>query len=126
MRSIFHTVKSTSGPTPCRTQERSKKGFVQFDSRVLCGVWTVQTGIGTVSRKALQGIMVGKDRKQKLRMKFVCDLNLRICHCESGFLGSMNDLNILAVSPFMGDILRVDYPPFMMKYKINGDECDWM
>ncbi|CDF38988.1 unnamed protein product [Chondrus crispus] len=73
--------------------------------------------------KAFQGINVGKERKPTLRMEVICDMDLRIWHLCFGFLGSMNDINILSVSPHFANILNGSYPPIDIQYVILMERC---
>lgn len=76
--------------------------------------------------KSHQGHNVGKDKVSTLRMEVICDLDLWIWHCAFGYPGSMNDINILDVSPHFAEMLSRVYPPFRVNCVIAQKMLDWL
>lgn len=54
------------------------------------------------------------------------DLTLRIWPLCFGFSGSMNDLNILSVSPMFTDILAGKFPGYTVQYNVADEAFNWM
>jgi len=69
--------------------------------------------------------MNGKQKEPSLRMEVVCGLDLWIWHLSFGFPSSMNDLNILEVSPHFSDVLSGAFLAAKPKYKVAGESFDW-
>ncbi len=64
----------------------------------VCGI--AQGGTWDNCPKALSGLLSGKDKVQKLKMEVICDLDLYIWHIFCGLSGTMNDIDVMDVSPF--------------------------
>jgi ribosomal protein L32 len=55
--------------------------------------------------KAWQGTYKGKEEKASIVLEAVADYHLFFWHASYGYTGTMNDINILSLSPLMGKML---------------------
>jgi len=54
---------------------------------------------------AWQGAYTGKERKPTIVMEAICDYHLWFWNISYGYAGTLNDLNILSLSPFLDSLL---------------------
>ena len=78
--------------------------------------------------KAFHGSYMGKSRKPTIVLEAVCDYNLWFWHVSYGYCGSMNDINILNLSPLLERMLDgtfdrlEDEADDVVPYTIGGEE----
>lgn len=68
----------------------------------------------------LQGCTLVEMVSPQIRMKAICDADLRIWHLHFGSPGSLNDLNILDSNPFLFDVISGDLDP-RIDYELDGE-----
>jgi hypothetical protein len=51
--------------------------------------------------KAWQGQFQGKEKKQTIVLEAICDYHMWFWHASYGYAGTLNDLNVLNLSPFL-------------------------
>jgi len=75
--------------------------------------------------KAWQGSFQGKEQKPTIVLEAICDYHLYFWHASYGYAGTMNDLNILNVSPLLESFANgsfCDLEAAVVPYKIADDE----
>ena len=77
---------------------------------------------------AWQGQFKGKEKKPTLVLEALCDHHMWLWHSSFGYAGTLNDINILNLSPFLealknGKFKAVEEAAKMVPYSINrGDK----
>jgi len=77
--------------------------------------------------KAWQGSYKGKEDKASIVLEGICDYNLFFWHASYGYAGTMNDLNILALSPLLerlidGSFDELEKEARVVPFKIEEEE----
>jgi len=70
---------------------------------------------------AFHGQYQGKSKKRSIVMETVADKDLHLWHFCIGLAGTMNDLNVMAFSPFYNSMTSGSFPP-PIPYTVNGVE----
>lgn len=92
-----------------------------MDSRGVLELKTLQIGNIKNCPRALQWKMVGKYGCPTLRMESACVLHLRVRHCQCGFPGWNNYLNILDWNANFWKENAGSLPPKKLNYILPGD-----
>jgi hypothetical protein len=80
--------------------------------------------------KAWQGQFQGKEKKPTIVLEAICDYHMWFWHASYGYAGTLNDLNVLNLSPFLDALLdgrfaTLERDSGVVPYKIfDGDEGD--
>jgi hypothetical protein len=79
--------------------------------------------------KAWQGSYEGKENRPSIVLEAICDYHLFFWHASYGYAGTMNDLNILCLSPFQdrlvnGQFHELEIESGAVPYKILEQEFD--
>jgi len=70
---------------------------------------------------AFHGQYQGKSKKRSIVKETVADKDLYLWHFYIGLPGTMNDLNVMAFSPFFNSMTSGSFPPAIL-YTVNGVE----
>lgn len=86
--------------------------------------WIVATRVGKIV--AWQGSYQGKDKYPTIVLEAISDYHLWFWQVSYGYAGSLNDLNILNISPFMQDLISGTFSDLekaarVVPYKIAGE-----
>eukprot|EP00934_Nitzschia_sp_Nitz4_P000628 Nitzschia sp. Nitz4//scaffold40_size135432//298//1969//NITZ4_003224-RA/size135432-augustus-gene-0.28-mRNA-1//-1//CDS//3329551159//628//frame0 len=81
--------------------------------------------------KAWQGSYQGKEKTPTIVLESTCDFNLWFWHASFGHAGTLNDINILAMSPLMmafdnGSFAETERQAGVVPYQISGEEFQEM
>jgi len=74
---------------------------------------------------AWQGSFKGKEKKPSIVLEAIADYHLWFWHAAYGYAGSMNDISILAMSPFLESLVNGSFEEMeksVVPYKIAGEE----
>jgi hypothetical protein len=79
--------------------------------------------------KAWQGSYKGKGPKPSIVMEAICDYHLFFWHVSYGYAGTLNDLNILNLSPLLGRLVdgsfvELEKEAGVVPYNISEEEFD--
>jgi hypothetical protein len=71
-----------------------------------------------------QGSYKGKEKRPSIVLEAICDYHLWFWHGAYGYAGTMNDLSILSMSPFLGKLVDGSFGKLeenVVPYKIGND-----